>query len=108
MGHSMTQLIESVLGGGGQMGERMRALDWSTTALGPLEQWPQSLRISVRIVLGSGYPMTIYWGPEYTLLYNDAATTRDGNKAPGGIGPMASGKYFPKCGIPSDPCSTGS
>jgi PAS domain S-box-containing protein len=86
MGHSMTQLIESVLGGGGQMGERMRALDWSTTALGPLEQWPQSLRISVRIVLGSGYPMTIYWGPEYTMLYNDAARQVMGTKHPAALG----------------------
>jgi len=48
------QLIESVLGGGGEMGERMRAFDWSTSALGPPEQWPQSLRICVRIVLSSG------------------------------------------------------
>jgi hypothetical protein len=36
----MTQLIESVLGGGGKMGERLRAVDWSTTPLGPLERWP--------------------------------------------------------------------
>ena len=43
-----TQLIESVFAGGGEMGARMRALDWSTTALGPLEQWPQSLRVCVR------------------------------------------------------------
>jgi hypothetical protein len=42
MGLGKTALIESVFGGGGEMGERMRALDWSTTALGPLEQWPQS------------------------------------------------------------------
>ena len=55
MDHSMMQLIESVLSGGGETGERMRAVDWSTTALGPLEQWPQSLRICVRIILGSGY-----------------------------------------------------
>ena len=34
----MTRLIESVLGGVGEMRERMRALDWSTTPLGPLEQ----------------------------------------------------------------------
>ena len=27
------------------MGERMRAFDWSTSALGPQEQWPHSLRI---------------------------------------------------------------
>ena len=29
----MTQLIESVLGGGGEMGERMRAFDWSARHL---------------------------------------------------------------------------
>jgi hypothetical protein len=43
-----TQLIESVFAGGGEMGTRMRAFDWSTTALGPLEQWPQSLQASIR------------------------------------------------------------
>ena len=80
------QLIESVLGGGGEMGERMRAFDWSTTALGPLDEWPQSLRISVRIILGSGYPMTIYWGPEYTMLYNDAARQVMGTKHPAALG----------------------
>ena len=86
MGHSMTQLIESVLGGGGEIGELMRAFDWSTTALGPLEQWPQSLRICVRIILGSGYPMTIYWGAEYTMLYNDASRQVMGTKHPAALG----------------------
>ena len=86
MGHSMTQLIESVLGGGGEMGELMRAVDWSTTALGPLEQWPQSLRICVQIILGSGYPMAIGWGPDYTLLYNDAQRVLFGTKHPAALG----------------------
>ncbi len=76
----MEPLIESVFRGGGEMGERMRAFDWSTTALGPLEQWPQSLRLSVRIMLGSGYPMAICWGPDYTLLYNDAQRALFGTK----------------------------
>ena len=31
---SKMQLIESVFAGGGEMGARMRALDWSTTVLG--------------------------------------------------------------------------
>jgi len=31
-----TRLIESVFAGGGEMGARMRALDWSATVLGPL------------------------------------------------------------------------
>ena len=32
-----TQLIGSIFAGGGEMEARMRALDWSATALGPLD-----------------------------------------------------------------------
>jgi hypothetical protein len=32
------------LGGGGEMGQLIRAMDWSTTSLGPINTWPQSLR----------------------------------------------------------------
>ena len=83
---SKTQLIESVFAGGGEMGARMRAVDWSTTVLGPVEQWPQSLRACVRIVLGSGHPMLISWGPDYTMLYNDAYGVVVGTKHPGALG----------------------
>ena len=83
---SKTQLIESVFAGGGEMGARMRAVDWSTTVLGPVEQWPQSLRACVRIVLGSGIPMLISWGPDYTMLYNDAYGVVVGTKHPGALG----------------------
>lgn len=81
-----TNLIESVFGGSGEMAGRMRAFDWSTTPLGPLQQWPQSLRICVRIVLGSGYPMCICWGCEYTMLYNDAYRPLLGTKHPAALG----------------------
>ena len=81
-----TQLIDSVFAGGGDMGARMRAFDWSTTALGPLEQWPQSLRACVRIVLGSGHPMLISWGSDYTMLYNDSYGVVIGNKHPAALG----------------------
>ena len=33
---SETRLIESIFAGGGEMGARMRALDWATTVLDPL------------------------------------------------------------------------
>ncbi len=54
------------------MGALMRAHDWPKTALGPVEHWPKSLRIAVRILLGSGYPMYIAWGSHFLQLYNDA------------------------------------
>ena len=45
------ELIESVFAGDSEMAMRMRALDWSATSLGPVEQWPEALRMSVRIML---------------------------------------------------------
>jgi hypothetical protein len=80
------QLIESVFAGGGDTGARMRAIDWSTTDLGPVQQWPQSLHACVRVVLGSGHPMLISWGPDYTMLYNDAYGVVVGTKHPGALG----------------------
>src|SRR5688572_33283109 len=80
------QLIEAVFAGGGDMGARMRAFDWSTTDLGPVAQWPHSLRAGVRIVLAAGHPMLISWGPDYTMLYNDAYGVVVGTKHPGALG----------------------
>jgi PAS domain S-box-containing protein len=54
------------------MGALMRAHDWSHSRLGAVSQWPKSLRVAVRILLGTGYPMYIAWGPEFIQLYNDA------------------------------------
>ena len=42
------------------------------TPLGSPAGWPQSLRTAVGILLHSGYPMYIAWGPEFIQLYNDA------------------------------------
>jgi signal transduction histidine kinase len=65
-------VAEEVLAGGGEMGALMRSLNWSSTPLGPVENWPQSLRTAVSICLASHFPMLIWWGPELVKLYNDA------------------------------------
>ena len=41
----------SVLSGGGEMGALMRAIDWSKTAVGPINGWPQSLCTALSILL---------------------------------------------------------
>jgi signal transduction histidine kinase len=56
---------------GGEMGKRMRVMDWTQTPLGPVEKWSQALRTSVSICLNSRFPMVIWWGRELVLLYND-------------------------------------
>jgi PAS domain S-box-containing protein len=60
------------LAGGGEMGARMRALDWTKTPLGAPDQWPQSLKTIVRVMLDSRYAMWMLWGPELTFFCNDA------------------------------------
>jgi hypothetical protein len=66
------QTAADCLAGGGRMGALMRAMDWAATPLGPVAQWPQSLRSAVSICLGSRFPMLIWWGPDLVMLYNDA------------------------------------
>lgn len=61
-----------VLNAGGEMGALMRARDWAGTPVGPVANWPQSLRTALSILLASGYPMYIAWGPEFVQFYNDA------------------------------------
>src|SRR5579884_1712308 len=70
---------QKILSGGGQIGEVMRALDWSQTPRDRVASWPQSLRTAVNICLHSRFELFIWWGPELVMLYNDAyrATLRD-------------------------------
>ncbi|MGA9672262.1 MAG: ATP-binding protein [Terracidiphilus sp.] len=86
MNPSDRQLIDSVFAGSDESSACLRALDWSTTPLGPLEKWPQALRTIVRVVLNSGYPMAICWGPDYVLLYNDAYRPIAGSRHPWALG----------------------
>ncbi len=60
------------LTGGGEMGALMRGFDWAATPVGAPETWPQSLRVTIRLMLNSQHPMFIWWGPELIQFYNDA------------------------------------
>lgn len=54
--------------------------------LGPVAAWPAELRATVDLVLGSAHPMAVCWGPEFALLYNDAAIPGAGRRHPEGLG----------------------
>ena len=72
--------------GGGEMGELVRAYDWSRTPLGPIQEWPQSLRTAVSLCLSSTFPMNIIWGPESTQIYNDGYRVVCGDVHPRALG----------------------
>jgi len=67
------------LANGGEMGELTRAKDWSKTAVGPVESWPQSLRTTLGILLNSKFPMFLFWGPDHICFYNDSYRPSLGN-----------------------------
>src|SRR5579864_3966866 len=74
------------LQGGGDMAARMRDMDWSRTALGAVEDWPQSLRSTVSMLLPSRAQIILFWGPEFVVLYNDAYRPVFGAKHPQALG----------------------
>ena len=75
-----------LLAGGGEMGERIRAFDWSKTPLGPIDTWSPALLTTVRILLVNRFPMFLMWGPEYISIYNDAYIPVLGKKHPWALG----------------------
>jgi len=84
-----------------ESGRLLRATDWSKTPLGPLEGWPQSLRIAVGICLNSRFPMFVWWGSELINLYNDAYVPILGKRHPEAFGrpaPTIWGDIWPVVG----------
>ncbi|RKU44637.1 hypothetical protein DL546_007499 [Coniochaeta pulveracea] len=59
-----------------------RSVDWASTPLGPVEQWPSELRSMSNMIMGSPNPAAMYWGPEYVAIYNEAYTALAGKKHP--------------------------
>jgi PAS fold len=77
---------QSFVAGGGEMGARIRELDWSQTPLGPIDEWPQSLRSALSILLPSKAQIALFWGPQFISLYNDAYRPVFGAKHPRVLG----------------------
>ncbi len=57
--------------GSGEMADLIRAFDWSTTPVGPIENWPEVLLIAVNTILATRHPMFLWWGEHLIQLYND-------------------------------------
>jgi PAS domain S-box-containing protein len=57
---------------GSEMGDLMRAHDWSQTPLGETSGWSQSLKTVLSILLTSQHPIFLWWGEELIQFYNDA------------------------------------
>lgn len=94
MSNAMTTSPYPFLTGGGEMGERTRLFDWAQTIIGSPDQWPQSLRATLSILLNTKSPMFLWWGPELIQFYNDAYRPSLGDN---GKHPAALGQKGPDC-----------
>ena len=70
------------LGWKGEMAQRVRAFDWSSTELGPIQDWPHSLCAAVQMVLASPVPLVMLWGRHGYMVYNDAYAVFAGGRHP--------------------------
>ena len=61
-------------------------LDWSQTPLGPLQDWPQSLKTVTGLLLRSPVPIVLLWGEPGIMIYNDAYAVIAGARHPGLLG----------------------
>lgn len=78
------------------MGLLIRDHDWSDSSLGCPQQWPQSLRTLVRLMLNTAQPMTALWGEDGAWLYNNAFLQALGSdQHPDSLGQPAS-KVWPE------------
>jgi PAS domain S-box-containing protein len=82
-----TTLRQNLIFGTGEMARLTRAFDWSQTPVGPIEQWPETLLVTVNTMLASRHPMFLWWGKELVQFYNDAYRPSIGaDKHPSALG----------------------
>ncbi|MBI0535378.1 PAS domain S-box protein [Roseomonas sp. KE2513] len=68
------------------MAGRIRAHDWAAGPLGPVEDWPERLKLMVEFVLASPSVSALVCGAELILIYNDAAARLYGERHPAALG----------------------
>src|SRR5690606_9612676 len=60
------------LGEGGELGDLIAQFDWSSTSLGPIDEWPAVVRTTIGLILKSPVPIVSLWGSDGVMMYNDA------------------------------------
>lgn len=60
----------------------VKSRDWASTSLGPMSSWSPLLHQMVDLVLSDSRPVTLYWGPEKNIIYNEAYSLLTGTKHP--------------------------
>ncbi|QIK66223.1 serine/threonine-protein phosphatase [Nocardioides sp. HDW12B] len=62
------------------------AVDWAATPLGPVDSWSATLLGTVDLMTHTPFPVSLLWGPELRLVYNEAFVALIGDKHPTALG----------------------
>ncbi|GAA3352013.1 hypothetical protein GCM10020358_84350 [Amorphoplanes nipponensis] len=77
----------------GTLRDAYRQVDWAATPLGPVAAWSPTLLAAVDLALHTRAPVTLLWGPEHILIYNEAYAPMIGDKHPAALGAPAAAVF---------------
>src|SRR3954468_15824611 len=78
--------VQKLFAGPGEVRALARTLDWGATPIGWPDGWSPALRIAARAMLDSPFPICLWSGPAYALVYNDAYRRILAAKHPAALG----------------------
>lgn len=76
----------SPLNHAGALAPAYQQVHWGATPLGDPETWSPTLRSAVELVLQTRFPVTLMWGSEFVLVYNEAYAELIADKHPLALG----------------------
>ncbi|KAI1370810.1 hypothetical protein F4677DRAFT_341153 [Hypoxylon crocopeplum] len=69
--------------------EFFHGVDWSKSAVGPIDGWDSELRRMARFLLADTSPAVLFWGESYCIIYNEAYIPMLGERHPHAMGTAA-------------------
>jgi hypothetical protein len=80
---------DALLAAAGDLRSAYQEVDWAATPVGPAASWSPALRSALDLALNTRFPVTLFWGPEFVLLYNEAYIPVLAEKHPDALGRRA-------------------
>ena len=82
-------LSDVLLGTTGALRRSYQEVDWSATPVGPISFWSPAMLNAVDLALHTQFPVALFWGPEFVVLYNEAFVRLIADKHPAALGTPA-------------------
>ena len=85
----------AILDAAGALHADYERVDWAATPLGAMAGWSPALRNAADLALHTRFPLTLLWGPQFVLVYNEAYAQMIADKHPAALGRPAR-EVFPE------------